>query len=76
MGRHPDPYSLELPLMEEAQARRQEGDDRRRLMLRPGKFGRCPRLVVVFEKARKLVLIIEPGEKVIVDRLGDSGKSP
>ena len=68
MGRHPDPRSLELALMEEAQAGREEGDDRRRLVLRPGKFGRGARLVVVFEKAGELVLVVEAGEQMIADR--------
>src|SRR5882724_10756149 len=68
MGRHPSPCPLELALMEEAQARRKKRDDRRRLVLRPGKFGSSPRFVVVFEKAGKLVLVVETGEQVIVDR--------
>ena len=63
MGRYPYPRALELALMEKAQAGRQEGDDRRGLVLRPGKFGRRARLVVVFEKAGELVLVVEAGER-------------
>ena len=39
-------------------------------MLRPGKFGRGARLVVVFEKARELVLVVETGEQMTTDRPG------
>src|SRR6516162_8887135 len=62
VGRDPDPGSLELAVIEEAQTGGQERDDRRRLMLRPEKFGRGARLVMVFEKARELVLVIEAGK--------------
>jgi hypothetical protein len=48
-------------LVKEAQARREEGDDRCRLVLRPGKFGCGTWLVVIFEKARKFVLVVEAG---------------
>jgi hypothetical protein len=51
--------ALKLSLMEKAQARRQEGDNRGRLMLRPRKLGCCPGLVVVFEESRKLILVIK-----------------
>ena len=54
--------------MEKAQARRQKGDDRCRLVLRPGKFGRGARLVVIFKKSRELILIVEAGEQVTADR--------
>ena len=60
--------SLELALMEEAQTRRQKGDNRRRCVLWPMKFGRRARLVRVFEEARELVLIIEARQQVVVDR--------
>src|SRR6516225_7399476 len=76
VGRHSDPSSLKLALMEEPQSRGQEGDDRRRLMLSPRKFGRGARLVVVFEKARELVLVIEPGEQMTTDRPGMTVSQP
>src|SRR6516162_9826960 len=38
VGRHSDPGSLKLALVEEPQSRGQEGDDRRRLVLSPRKF--------------------------------------
>src|SRR4029077_12466366 len=69
MSRYPDLCSLELAQMEEAQSGRQESDDRRHAVLRPGKFGRGARFVMVFEKASELVLVIEAGEQVIADRL-------
>src|SRR5439155_23372216 len=48
MGRHPNPGALELALMEEPQAGGQKGNDCRRLVLRPNKFGCGARLVVIF----------------------------
>jgi hypothetical protein len=36
-------------------------------MLWPRKFGRRARLVMVFEKTRELVLILEFGQQVVVD---------
>src|SRR6516162_3498996 len=68
--RHSDPGSLKLALVEEPQSRGQEGDDRRRLVLRPGEFRHGARLVVVFKKAGELVLVIEPGEQMTADRPG------
>ena len=59
MHRHAYPCPLELTLVEEAQTGRQKGDDCGCPMLRPGKLGRSARLVVIFEKTRKLVLVIE-----------------
>jgi len=56
--------------MEEAQPRRQEGDDRRGLVnFRWERRGRA-RLVVVFQKAGELVLVIEPGAKMLAHRPG------
>ena len=54
VGRDPDPGSLELAVIEEAQTGGQERDDRRRLMLRPEKFGRGARLVMVSRKRASL----------------------
>jgi hypothetical protein len=54
--------------MEETQAWSQIVDDRRCSVLRPRKFGRGARLVVVFEKAGEFVLVVEAGEQVIADR--------
>src|SRR6516164_10697588 len=70
VGRHSDPSSLKLALVEEPQSRGQEGDDRRRLVLRPGEYRHGARLVVVFKKAGELVLVIQPGEQVTADRPG------
>src|ERR1700730_10106478 len=68
MGRHPHLRALELTLMEEAQPWSGIGNDRRRPVLRPRELGRCPRLVMVFEKTGELVLVVEAGEQVIADR--------
>src|SRR5271168_1273038 len=68
MGRYSYTCALELAVIKEAQAGRQEGDHGRGLVLRPGEFGRGARLVVVFEKADELVLIVEAGEQVATDR--------
>src|SRR4029453_15508734 len=46
---------LELSLVEEAQARGQEGDDSRGFMYAWGEGRRGPGLIVVFEKACQLV---------------------
>jgi len=45
-----------LPVMEEPEARRQKGDDGRGLVDPRGEGGRCPGLVVVFQKASQFVL--------------------
>src|ERR1700719_3924610 len=68
MGRYPHSRAVELTLMEEAQAWSEIGNDRRRPVLRPSELGRCPRLVMVFEKAGELVLVVEAGEQVVADR--------
>src|SRR5689334_160539 len=62
------PRPLELTLVEEAQTGRQKGNDRCRPMLRPRKRGCSARLVVVFEKTRKLVLIVKPRQKMLANR--------
>ena len=61
MGRYPHPGALELTLMEEAQAWREIGDDRRRPCCGQGLGGRA-RLVMIFEKPGELVLVVEAGE--------------
>src|SRR5262245_50023702 len=62
--------SLELTVVKEPQARRQECNHCRGLM-DPGRKGGCrPRLVVVFQKAGELVLIIQPRMKVFAHRTG------
>ena len=70
MHRHPHPRALELTLVEETQAWREEGNDCRCQVLRPGKFGRRAWLVVIYEKASELVLVVEAGEQVTADRSG------
>ena len=67
MHRDANVRALELTLVEKAQARRQKGDNCRRCVLWPRKLSRRARLVMVFEKARELVLIIEAGQQVVVD---------
>jgi len=62
--------ALEFALMEEAQARRKEGDDGGSAM-----FGRVERrggarFVVVFQESHETVLIIEAGEEVLAHRAG------
>src|SRR5262245_11275599 len=57
--------AVELTLMEKPQTRRQKTDDRCRLVNLRSKGSRRPRLVVVLEKARHLVLIIKPRVKVL-----------
>jgi hypothetical protein len=59
--------ALEFTLMEEAQARRKEGDG--------AMFGRVERrggarFVVVFQESHETVLIIEAGEEVLAHRAG------
>ena len=64
----PLPASFELPLMKEAQPRRQERDDSRRLVGAGGKRRGRARLVVVFQEAGHLVLVIEARVEVLADR--------
>src|SRR5712691_3358964 len=59
-----------LSLVEEAQARGQEGDDGRGRMHARGEGRRRPWLVVVFEKARQLVLVIQPSVEMLTYRPG------
>ncbi len=47
---------VQLPVMEEPETRRQKGDDGRGLVDPRGEGGRCPGLVVVFQKASQFVL--------------------
>jgi hypothetical protein len=56
MGREAFCAPFELSLVEETQARRQEGDDGCGLIRARGEGRRSPWLVVVFQKARQLVL--------------------
>src|SRR5438094_569998 len=49
---------------------RQEGDDRRSLVPRPGKCRRGARLVMIFEKPGELVLVVEAGQQMVADRPG------
>src|SRR5580704_1352906 len=64
--------SLELSLVKKAQPWRQKRDDRSGFMLFRGEGRRCPRLIMVFEKARHLTLVVEAGKKVLADRPGIS----
>jgi hypothetical protein len=68
MGRHPHARTFELALKEETEVARQEGDNGRSLMLRPGECGGVARLVVVLEKADELVLVVEAGSQMVADR--------
>src|SRR5215472_2365925 len=70
MGRYPHPSAVKFALMEKPQTGRQKADDRRRPMLRPGKFRCGAWLIVVFEKARELVLVVEAGKEMTPDRRG------
>ena len=78
MRRQAHPRALDLALLEEAQTRREEGDDGGRLMPRPGKGRRGARLVVVLEEARQPILIVEPGDQMAADlrrhRHGTAGR--
>src|SRR6185295_4890249 len=57
--------ALELPLMEEPQARRQKRDDGRGLVHARRESGRRPGLVVVFQEPGELALEVEPGQQVL-----------
>ena len=70
MGRDPFLPSLELSLMEESQARRQERDDRGGLVDFRGKRRRGPRLVVVLQEAGQLVLVIQARVEMLAHRPG------
>src|SRR5271166_4248202 len=59
MGRDSFLSPVELPLMEEPQTRGKKRDDRRGFVYFRSERCRCPRLIVVFEKAGQLSLIIE-----------------
>src|SRR5262249_50125159 len=68
MRRNPFSPALELSLMEKTQTRRQKRDDRRRLVNSRRECGRSSRLVVVFQKASQLVLIIQPRPEMLAHR--------
>src|SRR5262249_25943355 len=63
---------LELTLVEETQPWGQERDDGRGFMNSWRKRGGRPRLVVIFQKAGQLVLVIEPGVEMLTHRPGMS----
>src|SRR6516164_1130286 len=56
--------SLQLALVEETQARREESDDGGGLVLARGKGRGGAGFVVVFEEAREFVLVVESGVEV------------
>jgi hypothetical protein len=65
MRRDPLHSRLELTLVKEPQARGEEGDDCGRFM-RPRREGcRGPRLVVVFQEAGQLILVVGVREEVL-----------
>jgi hypothetical protein len=68
VGGDPLPSCLELALMEEAQPRRQVGDDGRRLVrTRRERSGR-PRFVVVLQEAGQPALVVEPCVEMLAHR--------
>ena len=64
VGRDPLAPPRELPLVEEAQAGRQERDDRGGFVDAGRERGRGARLVVILQESCKFVLVIQPGKKV------------
>src|SRR5262249_39419876 len=62
--------ALELPLMEESQARREERDYSGGFVDLWRKRRGGPRLVVVLQKAGQLVLVVEAGAEMFTHRLG------
>ena len=70
MGRDAFLAPLELSLVKETQTRGQERDDRRGFMHVRRERGSRPRLVVVFQEAGQLVLIIEPRVEMLAHRPG------
>src|ERR1700716_1466751 len=71
--RHAHARSIDLALLEEAQARREEGDCGGGSMLRPGEGGRRAGFVVVLEEARESVLVVEAGIQVVAHGVGVPG---
>src|SRR5688572_2496056 len=67
MRRYALPAAFELTLVEEAQPGRQVGDDRRRLVHPSHESRSRPRLVMILHEARELVLVVEPGVKMLPD---------
>ena len=67
---HRDPHlaAFALPLVEEAQAGREERDHGRRAVDLRRERRRGARLVVVLEKAREAILEVEPGMQVLAHR--------
>src|SRR4051812_6799802 len=59
MRRHPHSRALELAVVKESHTRRECSNDGCGLMARPGKDGRRARLVVILEKARQPILVVE-----------------
>jgi hypothetical protein len=68
MGRDALPAPQELALVKEPQPGRQKRDDRRGIVDFRRERRSRPRLVVVFQEARQLVLLIEPGVEMLAHR--------
>src|SRR5215831_1223672 len=70
MRRYPFSMPLELSLVKETEAGRQEGDDRSRFVNFRLERVRRAWLVVVFQKAGQFVLIVYPSPKMLSHRAG------